>query len=367
MKSTTKFACLALLGAAALLSSCGGKKQQQMAGATFKTMKVEKKSITFDTKFSATIRGCHDVEVYPQVGGTIKQILVEEGQAVKKGQTLFIIDQVPFQAALNTAEAQLKAAKAQQATAQLNYNSKKTLREQNVISDFDLQTAENTLLSAKASVAQAQASVLNASNSLSYTVVKAPADGVVGELPYRQGALVSSAMAKPLTTISDNHQMWVYFSVTEAQMLSMVRDNGSLNAAIKAMPAVRMLLVDGTEYAETGRVEAVSGVVDRTTGSIQLKAVFNNPQGLLHSGSTGNVIVPVTYNDAVVIPTTATVQLQDKYKVYAVDKDGIAKETIVTLSEMTNGKNAVVTSGLNGGETIVAEGAGMVKNGQKVK
>lgn len=356
------------LAAAAFMGSCTGKQgQRTMPTPEFKVGKAEKKDITFSQKYSATIRGRQDIDVYPQVGGTLQKLCVTEGQKVTKGQTLFIIDQVPYQAALNTALAAQKAANAQLATAQLTYDSKKTLFDQQVISDVELQTAQNALLSAKAQVAQADAQVVNARNSLSYTVVKSPSAGVVGTLPYRQGALVSSAMPQPLTTVSDNNEMYVYFSISEAQLLQMVRENGDMDKAISAMPELTLQLVDGSEYEVKGKVESVSGVVDRSTGSVQLRAVFANPGQFLHSGSTGNIILPTVYKNVLVIPTTATVQLQDKYKVFVVDKDGIAHGQIVSVLPQTNGKEYIVTSGLDGSEEIISEGAGMVKDGQKVK
>ncbi len=351
-----------------LLSACSGKQKQQETPITvFKTIKVEKTDITLPSKYSATIRGRQDIEVYPQVGGTLQRLLVTEGQKVKKGQTMFIIDQVPYQAALNTAEAALKAAQAQEATAELNYNSRKQLFDQQVISDFDLQTAHNSLLSARAAVAQAKAQVVNSRNSLSYTVVKSPADGVVGTLPYRQGALVSSAMPQPLTTVSDNNEMYVYFSVNEAQFLGMVRQYESVEKAIEAMPELSLQLVDGSEYELKGKVESASGVVDRSTGSVQLRAAFSNPNHILHSGSTGNIIMPVEYKDVMTVPTTAIVQTQDKFKLYSVDKEGIAHSKIVEVMPQSNGLEFIVSSGINVGEEIVAEGASMVKEDQKVK
>ncbi len=352
----------------ALLCSCGGgKKQQQMPTAVFKTAKAEKKDITLPQKYSATIRGRQDIEVYPQVSGTLWKLCVTEGQKVVKGQTLFIIDQVPYQAALNTAVASQEAANAALATAQLTYDSKKKLFDDGIISDVELQTAHNTLLSAKAQVAQTNAQVVNARNSLGYTLVKSPANGVVGTLPYRQGALVSSAMAQPLTTVSDNTQMYVYFSVSEAQFLQTVRTSGSVEQAIAEMPALTLQLVDGSEYEVKGKVESASGVVDRNTGSVQLRAVFANPNHILHSGSSGNIVLPSTFSDVLVVPISATVQLQDKYKVYVVDKDGIAHGQIISVLPQTNGKEYIVTDGLTGTEELVWEGAGMVKDGQKVK
>lgn len=367
MSYNIKTGLLTAIVGLAVLTSCGKKQQQQMPSAVYKTVKVSTQTIQLDTEYSATIRGRQDIDVYPQVGGTLQKLCVTEGQTVKKGQTLFIIDQVPFQAALNTAEAALKAAEAQQATAELNYNSRKQLFDERVVSEFDMQTAHNALLSAKAAVAQAKAQVVNARNSLSYTVVKSPSDGVVGTLPYRQGALVGSSMPKPLTTVSDNSQMYVYFSLNESELLKLAREYGSIDSAIVNMPPVRLLLVDGSEYEEVGKVESVSGVVDRSTGSVQLRAVFNNPNKLLHSGSTGNVIIPATFENVIVVPAAATVQTQDKFKVFIVDENGIAHSQLITINEKDGGNEFIVTSGLKGGEEIVAEGAGMVKEGQDVK
>ncbi|MBQ5374584.1 MAG: efflux RND transporter periplasmic adaptor subunit [Bacteroidaceae bacterium] len=367
MSYNIKTGLLTAIVGLAVLTSCGKKQQQQMPSAVYKTVKVSTQTIQLDTEYSATIRGRQDIDVYPQVGGTLQKLCVTEGQTVKKGQTLFIIDQVPFQAALNTAEAALKAAEAQQATAELNYNSRKQLFDERVVSEFDMQTAHNALLSAKAAVAQAKAQVVNARNSLSYTVVKSPSDGVVGTLPYRQGALVGSSMPKPLTTVSDNSQMYVYFSLNESELLKLAREYGSIDSAVVNMPPVRLLLVDGSEYEEVGKVESVSGVVDRSTGSVQLRAVFNNPNKLLHSGSTGNVIIPATFENVIVVPAAATVQTQDKFKVFIVDENGIAHSQLITINEKDGGNEFIVTSGLKGGEEIVAEGAGMVKEGQDVK
>ena len=362
------YTLLTIVSGMLLLSACNGKqKQQEMPITVFKTTKVAKSDITLESKYNATIRGRQDVEVYPQVSGTLQKILVTEGQNVKKGQAMFIIDQVPFQAALNTAEAALKSAQAQEATAQLSYDSRKQLFDQQVVSEFDLQTAHNSLLSAKAAVAQAQAQVINARNSLSYTVVKSPADGVVGILPYRQGALVGPSIPQSLTTVSDNNQMWVYFSMNEAQFLQLTRENGSVEKAIEVMPDVNLQLVDGTMYNLPGRVESASGVVDRATGSVQLRAVFDNPSHILHSGSTGKVIIPIVFKDALTIPTTAAVQIQDKFRVMVVDANGIAHSKIISVHPQNDGKQFIVTEGLEAGTEVVAEGANMVKDDQKVK
>ena len=366
MKKVNWIVCIAIAFAGVLASSCG-KAEKKQTVADFKTTKVEKKDMVIDRKYSATIRGCQDVEVYPQVGGTLQKIYVTEGERVRRGQVLFLINPVPFQAALNRAQAALKAAKAAESTAELNYESKKTLREQNVISEFDLKTAYNSLMNAKAQVAQAEAQVMDAAEDVEHTRVESPADGVVGNLPYRQGSLVGSAIPQPLTTISDNSSMWVYFSMSEAEFLKMTRSSGSPEKAIEAMPAVRLQLVDGTEYEHQGKVETVSGVIDRNTGSVQLRAVFENPDGLLHSGSTGNVVIPVAYKNALVVPASATVQIQDRFRLYTIAEDGTAKGINVSIDPLSSGKEFIVTDGVEAGTEIIAEGAGMVHEGQKVK
>lgn len=372
MKATLKTigASLALVSLV-LLPSCSSKQQtRQAAPMAYKTIKVKAEDRTINTKYSATIRGRQDIQIVPQVSGTLKQLLVTEGQRVRKGQTLFVIDQVPYQAALRTAQASLEVAKAAEATAKLSYESTKRLFDQQVVSDFDLQTAQNAYLQAKANVSQAQAAVTNAANSLSYTTVTSPADGVVGMLPYRVGALVGPSIPTPLTTVSDNSQMYVYFSMTENQMLDKIREAGSADAAVKALPAVQLQLVDGSLYEENGKVETASGVVDSQTGSISLRAVFNNPKGLLHSGSTGNVLIPVDYKQQLVVPAAAVKQLQTMHQVFkVVSKDGqrVAEGTKIEVAPYSTGNEFIVLSGLKAGDEIIAEGAGMVKEGALVQ
>ena len=210
-----------------------------------------------------------------------------------------------------------------------------------------------------------KAMVVNAKNNLSYTVVKSPSDGVIGELPYRQGALVGSSMPKPLTTVSDNNEMYVYFSMNENELLSMIRQYGSVENAIKNMPAVNLILSDGSLLPETGRIESISGVIDPSTGSVQVRATFPNKSNLLHSGSNGNVKIPVNYNNVIVIPQAATFELQDKILVYKV-VDGKAVSTNITVAQENNGQEYIVTGGLEVGDVIIAEGAGLVREGTPV-
>ena len=292
---------------------------------------------------------------------------VKEGEVVRQGQLLFIIDQVPYKAALQTAKANVAAAEASVATAQLTYDSKKELFAKNVVSQFDLQTSQNNLLTAKSQLAQAEAQLVNAANNLSYTEVKSPSNGVVGVLPYRVGALVSASIPQPLTTVSDNSDMYVYFSLTENQLLDLTREYGSMDKALAALPNVQLVLNDGSLYSQEGRIESISGVIDTSTGSVQLRAVFPNPGRLLHSGSSGNVLLPHIYKNVVTVPQVATFELQDKKFVYVLQPDNTLKYTEIGIFNLDNGKEYLVTSGLNAGDKIVIEGVQNLKDGQKIQ
>ena len=344
--------------------SCG-QAPTAMGPAEYAVMTIATTDREIPINYSATIRGRQDIAIYPQVSGTIFELCVNEGQTVSKGQPLFIIDQVPYKAALQTAEANVAAAKAGVATAQLTYDSKKELYAKNVVSQYDLLTAENTLLTAKAQLAQAEAQRVNAANNLSYTVVKAPANGVVGTLPYRVGALVSASISKPLTTVSDNSDVYVYFSMTENQLLNLTRQYGSIANTLKNMPDVRLVLNDGSVYDRTGRIESISGVIDTSTGSVQLRAVFPNADGLLHSGGAGSVIVPNIHKDCVVVPQVATFELQNKVYVYKVE-DGKAASSMIDVEKINNGREYIVKSGLTPGDVIVAEGVGLLREGTPI-
>ena len=330
---------IGIVGCTVWMASC---KQATDAGVkpSYATMKVEVADKELSTSYSATIRGRQDIDIYPQVSGTIEKLCVTEGQTVRRGQLLFVIDQIPYRAALKTATANVEAARAAMATAELTYKSNKELYAQKVVSEFSLKTAENTFLTAKAQLTQAEAQETNARNNLSYTEVKSPSDGVVGALPYRAGALVSANIPYPLTTVSDNSDMYVYFSMNENQLLAV--------------------------YNKKGIIESISGVIDRQTGTVMARVVFPNESRLLHSGASGTVVVPSIYKDCIAIPQGATVQMQDKVVVYKV-VDGKAVSTLVTVSGISDGREYVVLSGLNPGDEIVSEGAGLMREGTQVK
>ncbi|MDE6872064.1 MAG: efflux RND transporter periplasmic adaptor subunit [Bacteroidales bacterium] len=356
----------AMISGCLLLLSCGQQPRTEAVNNVYGTITVSERDIVLSDSYPASIQGRQDIAIYPQVSGTISKVCVTEGQKVRKGQSLFIIDQVPFKAALQMAQANVEAAEAGVATAQLVYDSRKALREKDVISDYDLQTSYNQLLTAKAQLAQAQAQEVTAKNNMTYTMVLSPADGVVGTLPYREGALVAPSLPQPLTTVSDNSQMYVYFSLTENKLLDMTCEYGSMDEALAAFPDVQLKLNNGAIYKEAGKVESISGVIDRSTGTASVRAVFPNNGGILHSGASGTVVLPRTVENAVVIPCTATFEMQDLVFAYRiVDGKTQAARLAVMLSD--NGKEYVVTSGLSAGDIILAEGVGMVREGQAVQ
>ena len=347
-----------------LLASCNGKKED-MPGEKYKTLSVTKSDKTLFSTYPAVLRGRQSVEVRPQVSGIITKICINEGDAVNKGQVLFIIDQVPYKAALETAKANPKSAEAQLETARLTAHSKEELFKENVVSDFDLKTARNQLLEAEASVAQAKAQVTSAANDLSYTEVKSPVDGVASMIPYRVGALVSSSIAEPLVTVSDDEEIYAYFSMTESQMLDMVQQYGSINEAKNNMPEVELSLSNGSKYSETGKIDAISGTVDEGTGAVTVRAVFSNPSHLLRNGGTGNISVPTVYKQCIVIPKSATYELQNRVFTWKV-VDGKTQSAPLSVYKYDDGQTYIVQSGLSVGDVIIAEGAGLMREGLTV-
>ena len=285
---------------------------------------------------------------------------------VKKGQTLFVIDQVPYEAELQTAIANVNVAQASVDAAELTANSKEQLFKQKIISDFELRMAKTTLASERATLAQAKAKEVNARNNLSYTLVKSPADGVLGTLPFRVGTLVSPSDATPLTSVSDNSEMYVYFSMTESQVLSLTRRHGSLEEALKHMPSIELQLSDGTIYSDKGRIESISGIIDPSTGSVSIRSRFPNRNRLLLSGGSGNVILPHRQDGCLVIPQAATYEIQDKIYAYKL-VNGVATSQIIGVFDISNGKEYVVESGLMQGDTIVVEGVGLLREGMTIK
>ena len=357
-----------ILITAALFSSCrqSSSSSTQKGDTYYPVLEVQKSDIVLTTGYSAAISGVQTVEIRPQVSGMITDILIEEGESVSKGQVLFIIDQTPYKAAYEIAVASVKSAEAALSTAKLIYESNKDLYEQDVVSEFDLMTAQNDLTDAEARLTLCKAEEVNASNNLSYTEVRSPVNGVASMIPYRVGALVSSNIVQPLVTVSDDSKIYAYFSMAENQMLDMVQQYGSLNNAIKQMPEVELLMSNGQVYEQKGKINAISGTISESTGSVSIRAVFNNRNHLLRNGGSGTIIIPSEHKNCIVIPKSSTYELQDRIFVYRVI-DGKASSTEIKVSPQDNGKEYIVTSGLEVGDIIIAEGAGLIKEGTAIK
>ena len=348
------------------LGSCGLDMPKEK-NTSFQTLTVKKQDITVPVKYSAKLKGRTDVLISPQVNGQLTQIAVTEGQQVAKGTVLFVIDPRNAQLDLEAAEASLEAALAAESSAKQEYDTNKNLYEKNIVGLPRLIDSENSLKHARASVKQARANANRARVNLSFCTLTAPVAGVIGEIPVRTGEQVSPGML--LTIVSGNANMDAEFSVTEAfveQMVQYGMSKSDVEKYIASLPEVTFVMKNGTEYPHKGRITSVTGVVNASTGSLSCKASFPNPDGRLYSGVQGTVVLPYSEKDVIVIPQNAVVRLQDKSLVYKVKADSTATAIDVTVEDVGNGKDCIVTSGLNVGDQIVTTGANNVKEGQQV-
>lgn len=349
-----------------MLCCCGQSQQEDSPQAIYETSIVKPESRTLESFYPTTIQGRQDVNVFAQITGKIVKVCVTEGQTVKKGQTLFVIDPVPFQAAYNTAKANVNEARARLATARMNYQANQKLYDSKLIGRVEYRTTQNALAQAQAVLEQRLAELQSAGNNLTYTKVVSPSDGVVGTLPYHAGSLVSASMQQPLTRVSDNQEVWAFFTMNETQFLSLIEQYGSKEKALAAMPDVTLQLSNGKRYPVPGRITNISGLIDQTTGSVTLKAVFRNSRGLLYSGFTGNVCIPSVNKRSIVVPQSATYEMQDKRFIYKV-VGGKAIATPIIVLPISNGKEFIVTSGLKPGDMIVSGGIANIKDGMEIK
>ena len=359
------------VGAGAFVASCSGSEEnsQQQQVPKIKVETIEATTSELSNSFPAIVKGKSDVAIRPQVSGFITKVCVDEGQRVRKGQTLFLIDQVQFQAAVSQAREQVNSAQAAVNTATSHERNQRMLFDKGIISQTQWQNAADQLAQAKASLAAARAALTSAQKNLSYTVVTSPADGVVGAIPNREGSLASPSSAQPLTTVSDIDQVYAYFSLNEKDLLDLT-DAGAktLDEALASMPDVQLRLANGTVYPLTGRVATVSGVIDNATGSASVRALFDNTNGMLRSGSTGAVIIPVSTPNAIVIPQKATFEQQEKRFVYTVNDSNMTVATPIEVLDINDGQTFVVTNGLKPGDRIVVEGVGnSVRDGMPIE
>ncbi len=348
------------------LTSCG-IDEPKPTDSSFETMVVKKSDIELPYKFSARMKGQNDVTVTPQVSGQLMKICVTEGQMVKKGQTLFIIDSRNAQLELEAAQANLQAALAQENSAKLEYESNKNLFDKKIVSSYMLNNSENSYKQAQASVAQARSAVNRAKVNLGFCTITANVSGIIGEIPVRVGDQVSPLTQ--LTMLSGNTTMYAEFSVTEAVIENMVKEGvkaSDVDDHIAQLPAATFIMKNGTEYPHKGRVVSLTGVVNSETGSLTSKVSFPNPDGHLYSGIQGTIVMPFAEKDVIVIPQYAVVRLQDKSQVYVVKADSTATAVEVTTTDTGNGKDFIITSGLKEGDKIVTTGANNVYEGQKV-
>lgn len=354
------------LCAGLLLCSCHDVRQEAKDEPAYPVLSVSLSDRTLTTSYTATLKGCQTVEVRPQVSGMITHIEINEGDVVRKDSILFVLDQTSYKAAYEIATANVKSAEANLSTAKLVLESNRELYEQDIVSEYDLIIAQNDLAESEAKLALAKAEEVHARNNLSYTEVRSPVNGIASMIPYRVGSLVNSNIAEPLVTVSDDSYVYAYFSMAENQVLDMIQKYGSLHQAIQQMPEVELKMSNGVIYERKGHIDAVSGTISASTGAISLRAVFPNPNRLLRDGGSGTVIIPSVRKDCIVIPQSATFELQNRVFVYKV-VDGKASSTQITVMDNNNGQEYIVESGLNVGDVIIAEGAGLVREGSKVK
>lgn len=364
MNMRSKIMSLALLLA---LVSCGEKQGMPEANNEYAVITVQATDAQLETSYPATIKGLEDIEIRPKVSGFITKLCVDEGDFVRKGQPLFQLEKVQFEAAVRSAEANVNVIKTNIKTQELNLENKRMLHSKGIISNFDLQSAENQLESLKAQLAQAQAGLTDARNNLSYCTVTSPVSGVVGSIPYRLGSLVSASTPQPLTTVSNIETMYAYFSMTEKQMLALTREKGGIAAAMDKMPAVKLQLADGSEYPLAGNVSAISGVIEAGTGSVQMRATFANPERVLRSGGAGAILVPVKSEGCILVPQKATYDIQNKKFVYVVGDDNKVTGREIEVLVQNDGQNYIVVKGLKAGERIVVEGVNQLKTGNVIK
>jgi len=368
-----KQSLLSIFAASVIIVSCGKKddKAAQAAAAgqvkEYKTLVIQPESATLNTDYPASIQGQQNIEIRPRVEGYIDKIFVDEGAVVKAGQPLFKISAPEYEQEVRTATASIKSAQAAVSSAKLAVNKVKPLVEKEIISKYELETAQYNYDSALATLAQANASLVNARTNLGYTTVTSPVDGVVGSIPFRLGSLVSSNNTEPLTTVSSIGNVYAYFAMNEKVLLSFSEGSGTLAQKIKQLPQVSLLLSDGSIYGEKGKIETVNGLINTETGSVNIRARFPNPRGIIRSGSSATVRIPTQVKEGLIIPQSATFELQDKIFAVTVGKDGKTKNANITILENKAGNYYVVTSGLKAGDQIVLEGVASLKEGTEIK
>lgn len=360
-----------------VLAVACGKKDEQKQGAQqapaapkeYPVITVAAQPTDVYTDYPATMQGQQNVEIRPKIDGYIDHIYVDEGALVRKGQVLFRISAPQYEQEVRTAQASIKIAQADVNAAQMQVNKVKPLVEKDIISHYELESAEYTLQSRQAALAQAKATLANANTNLSYTKVVSPVDGVIGLLPLKLGSLVSPTTTTPLTTVANTGNVYAYFSLNEKQLLDFFRDvkGNTLQQRLATLPGVSLVLADGTVYSHKGRVETASGLISTETGSANFRATFPNPEGFLRSGSTGQVRVSSHIENALLIPQKATYELQGKRLVYQVVEGNKVKSVEIQVRPTTDGKSFIVQQGLKAGDRVVTDGITALRDDVEIK
>lgn len=359
-----------------LLFACGNSQQTGSHGPngnlpapTLKVMELQPRSITLYNDYPASIQGEQNIEIRPMISGFIEKIYVDEGSVVKKGQLLFKIDNPQYEQSERTAEAGIKTAEADVNTARLQVEKVKPLVAKDIVSPYELQSAQLALQTKEAALAQAKATLENARINVGYTTITSPVDGVIGSLPYKLGSLVNSNTADPLTTVYNTSTIYAYFAINEKDLLNFIGDSSkaSLSERLKSMPPVTLILSNGSTFDKKGKVETVNGLINTATGSANFRAGFANPSGLLHTGSSATIRIPRVVKDALVIPQDVTYELQDKRFIYLVDDQNKITNVAIKVMDQAPGQFYIVTEGLKAGDKIVAEGAYNIQDGTTIK
>ena len=329
------------------------------------TLRVQRQDYTLYRQFMAKIESQQRVDIRPVVGGTLKKICVSECAQVKKGQPLFVVDQAPYIAAVNAAKAQVATARTALSTAQLNLEGKEQLYAKQMVGEYDLRRARHAQEVAAAQLQAAEAGLATARTNLGYTTITSPADGKLSIMMSREGDLVDPSV--PITILSANDRIYAYTSLSGGKLAGLFDEFGcsSTNELLSKMPSVTLRTIWDEELPEKGRFDAVSGSADFLTGAITIRASFNDPSELFRNGSNGYIYLPTIKKDVYVIPQDAATHIQDKYFVYRVI-DGKAVSTEVKGFPASDNQHYVVTSGLNDGDVIISENAGMVREGATV-
>lgn len=355
-----------LLLATIFLYGCSSNAPQAVAPAppALPVATVISGTKTTYQEYPAAIEGTVNVEVRPQVSGALDKVFVDEGAFVKAGQPIFKINEQPYRAALNNALAAQHAAEAALINAQLEVERLSPLVQNKVISEFQLKSAKATALAAKANIEQAKANVSTASINLGYTLIKAPVSGYIGRLQKKRGSLVSPTDIEALTQLSDVHDVHVYFALGEKDFINFKEQypGQNLNEKIKHLPAVKLLLADNTEYSRDGKIDVIDGQFDKTTGAITVRAKFPNPQGLLRSGNTGRIRLSLLHANTLIVPQSATIEVQDKIFVFALaDSNKVQKQAITVIGK--TGNDYLVKDGIKAGDQIVLSGLDRLQEG----